>query len=487
MKPEMYKTLLVTAVFLGLLLSGSTVNALYYEDQFDSGIDTGWWSILPTYPNAVQATNGHIEITESNAACATASYNQGLKFNYPIIGDFTATVDYTLLDWPATSNSCGYVVNGNGERVGLTTRPLDPPPTGWAGNAAMRLSNWDPYPYEFYGADFSGQRNNLSTSDSAGQLKLVRAGNTFSAYSWNGSNYTLIHEHTYPSDSTPGAQSTQLLELRTWAYLATPGVKIAFDNFTLDAPNTPDWGICFGPVDGLASWWPGDENPNDRVGGHNGTLYGNTGYAMGWVDQAFSFDGNGDYMITPNVIAEWPSGTIDLWVKFNYLSGNSDQIFSSWGPDDFDNGYDPIHMWAKGWDNTQGFTFGFCTGTTFPCTWQLAHSNIIPVADRWYHLAGTWGSEGIKLYVNGVLRATNPYTGPAPRTTNHMIGASYWSTVHGNVLPVHGLIDEVQIFNRALTANEIAAIYNAGTAGYCKTNQPPVAQCNRVVTTLKII
>ncbi|HWR57319.1 MAG TPA: LamG domain-containing protein [Thermodesulfovibrionales bacterium] len=239
---------------------------------------------------------------------------------------------------------------------------------------------------------------------------------------------------------------------------------------------------CVEPQEGLVAWWPGDGNPNDIIGGMNGSTRGDTTFATGLVDQALSFDGYADYVITPNVINSWPAGTIDLWVKFNSLTGASDQIFSSWGSDNWGFQYDPIHMWANGWTIDHGFTFGFCIGDTFPCTWQLAYSYVPPVVNRWYHVAGTWGSGGIQIYVDGELKATNPYTGSAPPTISHMIGASYWSTVFGNFLPVDGLIDEVEIYNRALTAAEILAIYNAGSAGKCKPgdNRPPVAVCQNV-------
>lgn len=234
MKFERYKTPLMTTLCLQLFLFSGMAKALHYEDNFNSGIDTAWWSTLQPLTQAVQAVNGQIEITESNTQCETATYNQGLMFNYPITGDFTATVDYTFLEW--LSSKCGY--DGNGERVGLTTLPLTGPDSGWAGNTAERYANWNS-PYERYGANFSGSYKFSATTDTAGTIKLTRVGNTFSAYYWNGSDYALMHQYTYPSDAPKtGGHSIQNLLLRTYAYKATPGVKIAFDNFTLDAPTT---------------------------------------------------------------------------------------------------------------------------------------------------------------------------------------------------------------------------------------------------------
>jgi hypothetical protein len=53
-----------------------------------------------------------------------------------------------------------------------------------------------------------------------------------------------------------------------------------------------------------------------------------------------------------------------------------------------------------------------------------------------------------------------------------MIGASFWDQYYGPISQVDGLIDEVEIYDRALTAQEVQAIYNAGSAGKCKGGVP---------------
>jgi hypothetical protein len=249
------------------------------------------------------------------------------------------------------------------------------------------------------------------------------------------------------------------------------GLFVILSHLILVGSVTGVQGQCVPPPTGMISWWPGDGTLNDIIGKNNGIMVGDTTFALGLVDQALSFGEKCGYMITPNVIKSWPEGTVDLWVKFNSLSENPDQIFSSLNYDLYGNVYCPIHMWASGGPIDAGFTFGFCIGNASSCTWQLAYSNVPPVVGKWYHLAGTWGSEGIKIYVDAVLKATTPYFGSAPSTTNHMIGASFV-----------GLIDEVEIFNRALSPDEILTIHNAGSAGKCKTvtNHPPVAKCKEV-------
>src|SRR5690242_20143067 len=50
---------------------------------------------------------------------------------------------------------------------------------------------------------------------------------------------------------------------------------------------------CVQPPAGLTSWWPGDGNANDVVGGNNGTLVGGVTFASAEVGQGFSFNGTG--------------------------------------------------------------------------------------------------------------------------------------------------------------------------------------------------
>jgi hypothetical protein len=96
--------------------------------------------------------------------------------------------------------------------------------------------------------------------------------------------------------------------------------------------------------------------------------------------------------------------------------------------------------------------------------WHGALSGVVPQTNVWYHVAGTWGAGGIRLYVNGLLRGSDPYPGPVPNYVQYgLLGRSSWPNS-----VTDGLIDEFALYNRALSPDEIAAIYTAGSAGKCK-------------------
>jgi hypothetical protein len=222
----------------------------------------------------------------------------------------------------------------------------------------------------------------------------------------------------------------------------------------------------------MVSWWNAEDNAQDIVGGNNGTLMNGATFAPGMVGQAFSFDGVDDYVDIPNVVNGWAEGTLETWINFKDSTpkDSGDYIFAAGVAAGGTNL--GIHK-AAGND----LRFGI-----YNSGWQWAASGVEPNAGQWYHVVATWGPAGIKIYVNGVLSGTNPYTGPSYNSTYNMIGAS---AVAGST--VNALIDEFEIFNRALSADEIAAIYNAGSAGKCAyavtTNSPAHGSitCNALV------
>ena len=219
------------------------------------------------------------------------------------------------------------------------------------------------------------------------------------------------------------------------------------DDGTCEA--TRNIGGAIPPPEGMVSWWPGDGNAQDIWDGNHGVLVGGTTFTGGKVGQAFSFDNslNSGVLVadSPN-LNPTEALTIDAWVK----------------PSSFPNAFptvvrkritDPQYLLAV---TDQG----------------QAHCNIggpgaDPVAglvslNEWAHLACTYDRVAVRLFVNGAEVATSPATQPIPTTSAPLgIGKLDGATTKN----FDGLIDEVEIFNRALTAAEIKAIYDAGSAG----------------------
>jgi hypothetical protein len=77
-------------------------------------------------------------------------------------------------------------------------------------------------------------------------------------------------------------------------------------------------------------------------------------------------------------------------------------------------------------------------------------------ANTWYHVAVSWGSGGMKMYVNGALQSANsdPRT-PAAFGSNFRIGQNSSFKANGQ----GGLIDDVRVYSRAISDAEVKAIY----------------------------
>jgi hypothetical protein len=67
----------------------------------------------------------------------------------------------------------------------------------------------------------------------------------------------------------------------------------------------------------LKHWWKADNDAVDAVDANNGALVGNTTFTTGALNQAFSFDGSGDYVSVPDAASHYPSGSfaVDLFAK----------------------------------------------------------------------------------------------------------------------------------------------------------------------------
>lgn len=91
-------------------------------------------------------------------------------------------------------------------------------------------------------------------------------------------------------------------------------------------------------------------------------------------------------------------------------------------------------------------------GTT-PAGYHTTAANSVPL-NQWSHVACVWDGTNINEYVNGSLSKTVAVTGSGNPTTDIAIGAE------SPVRQFQGYIDEVRIYNRALSASEILAMYN---------------------------
>jgi hypothetical protein len=207
-------------------------------------------------------------------------------------------------------------------------------------------------------------------------------------------------------------------------------------------------------VDGLLAYWKMDTNSwIDSTGNGNSlTQQGsvvNTGGLIGNCAAGFS---GSNYLITPSGFAPLSGQkTYSCWVYFNVNDIGYQFILGQGGTADYQSTF-PFIIEI---DNviTTYFTTEYGTWT------NSIGSGITPNIESWYHLALTFNGSIGELYVNATSVGSSAYSGSidAPDIDRFLFGRYYDDE---NSYPLDGLIDEVGVWNRALTGAEITTLYN---------------------------
>ena len=208
---------------------------------------------------------------------------------------------------------------------------------------------------------------------------------------------------------------------------------------------------------GLIAWWKFENDAKDATGnGHDGTEQGGVSYVTGQVEQAADFDGSNS--ITNNILSETNTGdfSVVFWVKWNVM-GSSRRIVSNRG------GSGDV-----GWEvrsNLDGevqtlLDFGIVGGVDRGADLVTATGL---TTNQWYHIVSTIDRSGnIIIYVNGEEQGSpqviSDHNGQTLSTTSPFCMGDALTCISppGSHM---GQIDELAIFNRALTADEIKSIY----------------------------
>ena len=226
---------------------------------------------------------------------------------------------------------------------------------------------------------------------------------------------------------------------------------------------------CAQPPQGMVAWWPMDEvsgtTVGDIVGSNSGIRVSGPVSAPGLVGGSLRFNGGGSYVGAPDSDL-WAFGandfTIELWANWDFNPvgsiGHPGTIFIG-----NDEGPGTTNKWffALGGGFLNFHINGPSIGGRF---FPLVSFN--PTVGQWYHLAVTRRGNTYIIYVNGVLAGSATDNGIIPNPNSALTIGQAESLGFMN-----GRLDEITIYNRALSQAELQVVTSAGSAGKCKALQ----------------
>jgi hypothetical protein len=251
--------------------------------------------------------------------------------------------------------------------------------------------------------------------------------------------------------------------------IAFGGLLAVVNAFTQGGEEAGPGPKCVPSPPGLVGWWPGDGSASDVAGGSDATLHGDATFGPGLVGQAFVLDGAGDFVSVPDDPAlnvGTRTFTVSWWTMFDATEGESVLL----------------EKWIQGAEDTMGWTVTMSEkhmeGTLVDAAFTLettggfsARTPPLRVDQRtWIHFAVRRSGNTFDLLINGEVLASNAapkrtvidLDSPASLKFGHRGSREDTpGSVDDRGLFLNGRIDEVRIFGRAVSNDEIRAMIEA--------------------------
>jgi len=239
--------------------------------------------------------------------------------------------------------------------------------------------------------------------------------------------------------------------------------------------------------EGLVAHYEFEGNANDSSGiGNHGTEYGGVSYTSGVIGQAAGFDGADDYIHTAGNLNLNKELAVSVWVKTPAEISNGQNLSTIISKYNW-NGQRSISFYSRtaatsavmaivrSDDNLNNYS-----GSEDSYDWIWSFDDPVRTDDvdiefinptklndnEWQHLLVNVDDEYVYLYVSGLLASKLPrntdniFNADEPLYIGNTFNGGAGSNNHYN-----GLMDELRIYNRALSESEIQSLYNIGVNG----------------------
>jgi uncharacterized delta-60 repeat protein len=448
--------------------SGSSPNKFYAVTGYD--LCTGWGTPfgqglidalagppVPTPPNIITQPQSQTNVSGSAAtfsvyAVGSFPLSYQWQFNGTNIVGATNTVLMLANVQPTNAGAYSVIVTNlygatNSSNAMLTVLTL--PPT-----ITLQPTNQTAY------AGFIASFNAMAT----GSLPL--------SYQWslNGTNIAGA------TNTSLTLTNVQLNQAGNYTVLVTNLYgSVLSSNAVLTVYPVP---ACAPVPSGIVSWWRAEGNADDYIGGNNGTPAPDVAYGWGEVGQAFSLNTTNAFITIPASstldVGNSSGFTLEAWIfptnvdAFHpILEWNQGFVGGNLGP----------QLWIGRIPGDTGVLFANVTDSS-GVSHQLYSAVNTLVANQFQHVALTYDRTlgQATLYVNGINVAQANIGNITPQTSYNIYIGKRPNDVPGNWTYgsfFGGLIDEMSLYSRALSASEIQLIYIVGSGGKCYTPTPP--------------
>ncbi len=312
--------------------------------------------------------------------------------------------------------------------------------TSISNNSSLSLSDYDKYNFsssEFLDTDITisswnnGGLNSL-TLNSAGLNSISKGGYTTFGMrmgwdvddtppSYTNSNYSRIQMYT-------AEQGSNYIPALTVTY-TTPAIN------------------------SLVAHWPLDGDADDSVGDNHGTISGAPTWITGVSEDALEFDGDNDYVNVGNSPSLNPTDkiTVEAWIKWDGLAGDERHCIVA---KSYNNNLRQYGLYMRsngniGWEIGEGANY------------YRAETTSALSVDIWHHIVGTFDADTdtMILYIDGVENNSKNDV-PSGYTMSDNGHSLYIGARRGAIFHFNGAIDEVRIYNTALSAQKVLDLYN---------------------------
>lgn len=214
--------------------------------------------------------------------------------------------------------------------------------------------------------------------------------------------------------------------------------------------------LLYSPI----AFWHLEESSGNRVDAtnHGWTLVegaSSVPNTTGKVGNAASFNGTSSKFLTNSSISVGSTFSVSCWVKLNSYNPNDSRAI--WGIGAPSSTTDPITLFV---DSSTHF-FGIYNSQSNP---GYITTSTVANLDTWYNVVSVFTPNDMKLYINGTLAGSETYVAPANNSWTYFSLSNYYDGGAIAAYPIDATIDEVGIWNLALTSDQILNLYNNPSA-----------------------